>query len=134
MRNLDALQYSLDTLVYLAQRFADITPIALVTLPARGHARRNEKRTIDGLDYLKSRNRVRRTGERVAAVGTVLRLQQASFSQPLQNLGQRLWRNAVGVGYVLGTTGAHAGTLCQMLHRHQGVVGLFCQLQQRLAP
>ena len=46
--------------------------------------------------------------QRVTAVGPVLRMQQPGLDQPLQNLGQRLLGNAVGVRYILGAAGARA--------------------------
>src|SRR5580700_8276028 len=102
VRNLDAFQHGFNALIHLAQRLADVAAVALIALPANRDAGGDEQRAIDGLNHFKSGNRVGRASQRVSAVGAVLRLQQASFSQALQNLRQSLGRNAVGVGDILG--------------------------------
>ena len=101
VRNLDPLQYRLDALVHLAQRFANVAAVALVAFAAHRDAGGDEQRTVDRLNDLEGRNRVRRARQRIAAVGAVLRLQQSSLGQTLQDLGQGLWRDAVGVSDVL---------------------------------
>src|SRR5277367_176809 len=78
MRNLDALEHRLDAVIHLAQRLADVAPIALATLPANGDTRRDKQRTVDGLDHFESRNRMRRPRQPVPTVGAVLRMQQSS--------------------------------------------------------
>src|SRR5260370_15308148 len=100
MRNVDAPERRFDAVIYVAQRLANIAPIALTALPANGDARRNEKRPVNGLNHLKGRNGMRRARQPVAAIRTVLRMQQTSFGQPLQNLCPCFGRNAKRIGNV----------------------------------
>src|SRR5579859_5182396 len=104
MRNLDALQNCFNTLVHLAQGFANVAAVALVALTSNRHAGSDKQRAIDCFNYLESRNRVRRARQRVAAIDAMLRLPQASLGQALQNLGQSFGRYAIGVGDVFGAT------------------------------
>jgi hypothetical protein len=124
MRDFDAPQYCFDAVIHLAQRFADVATITLAALPANGDTGRDEQRPVDGLNDLERRNRMRGARQPVTAVGAVLRMQQASLRQPLQNLGQRLWRNTEGIGNVFraGAASSLTSMVGQVLHGHQRVV------------
>src|ERR1700722_16833454 len=74
VRYLDALEHRFDTVVHLAQRFANVAAVALIALSAHRHARRDKKRTVDGLNHLESRDRMRRPRQGVSAVDAVLRM------------------------------------------------------------
>jgi hypothetical protein len=73
-----------------------------------------------------------RAGQCVAAVGAGVRDQQAGFGEGLEDLGQQLRRDVVGLGDVLGG-GRCAGErveagvrlLGEVLERHQAVVRFF---------
>ena len=132
VRNFDALQNCFNAVVHFSQRLADVAAVALVALSADGDAGSDEQRAVDGANHFEGRNRVGGAGQRVSAVGAVLRLQQASLGQALQNLGQSLGRNAVGIGDILRAARARGGVLGEMLHRHQRVVGLFGEFQHAL--
>ena len=56
-------------------------------------------------------------------------MQQSGFGQPLQDFGQRLRRDAVGVSHIFCAAGSSVGVLGQMLHRHQRVIRLFGELE-----
>ena len=75
MRDLDSLQHRFNAFVHLAQGLADVAANALVALSARRDAGGDEQRAINRLDDLKGGNRMSGTGERVSAIGPVLRLQ-----------------------------------------------------------
>src|SRR5437868_11936139 len=100
MRNLDPLQYCLDALVYFPQRFADVAAVALAAFSAHRDARGDEQRAVNSLNHLESRNRVRGTAQRIATLGTVLRMQKARLRQLLQDLGQSFGGDAVSISHV----------------------------------
>ena len=132
--NLDVLQHLLDAFIHFAQRLAHRAAVALAAFPAHRHARRNEQRAINRLDHLKRRNRFRLARQRVAAVDAMLRSQQTRLRQALQNLRQRFLRDAVSLGHILRAACALVGVLCQVLHRHQAVIGFFGQFQHAANP
>jgi hypothetical protein len=51
------------------------------------------------------------------------------LGQLLQNLGQQLRRNSVGVGHILGAERSRLRVLGQVLERHQSVIRFFGQLE-----
>jgi len=93
----------LDAFIHFAQRLADGAAIALAAFAANGDARRNEQRP-SMLDHFKRGNHSRVARQGIAAVDAVLRPDQPDLGQPLQNLGQRFLRDAVGFGDILGGT------------------------------
>src|SRR5579863_8028144 len=131
MRNLDPLQHRFDALIYFAQRFADVAPVALAALSANSDTRSNKQRTVDSLNHFESGNSVGRARQPVASIGTVLRMQQASFRQSLQNLRQGLGRDAERIRNILraGAASSLIRVVGQVLHGHQRVVRLLGQLE-----
>ena len=127
--NADALQHSGNGVVHPRQRLLDGAArgqiAALRALGAGG----NEKRPVDGQNHLVGRNLARISGQRIAAVHAGMRAQQPGFGQLLQNLGQQLRRNPVGVGHILGAQRSRLRVLGQVLERHQPVIGFFGQLE-----
>src|SRR5208283_1003291 len=77
LRDLDVLQYLLDALVHFAERLANGAAVALATLAAHRHARRDEQRSIDGLDHFEGGNRSRVARQRVSTLDAMLRREQA---------------------------------------------------------
>src|ERR1700690_1050295 len=125
----DAPEQFFDSMTDAPQWLSYIAVVALVALATHGHARSDEKWTVNGPDHLERRDYSRIASQRVTAVRPMLRMKQASLDQALQNLGQRLLGNVVGVCHILGTACALLGILGQMLHGHQPVIRLFGQLQ-----
>ena len=85
--------------------------------------------SVNGANHLERRDRLRRPGQPVAAIGPRQRLQQPDFGQLLQNFGQQRQRNPVAVGDRLGA-GGHASRIHgEVLQRDQTIVRLFGQFQ-----
>src|SRR5580704_1783586 len=59
MRYLDALEHCFDALVYLSQRLPYVATIALAALSPNGDAGSDKQWSIDRLNHLESRDRVR---------------------------------------------------------------------------
>ena len=86
------------------------------------------KRPIDGVDHLEGRNLPRIPGQRVAAIHAGMGAQRPDLGQPLQNLGQKLGGDAVGVSDVFGAQGRGLRVLGQVLERHEPVIRFFGEL------
>src|SRR5579862_3383408 len=129
LQDSDAAKQLFDSMADPPQRFPDIAAVALIAFAAHRHARSDEKWTINGPDHLERRNHSRITSQRVTAVRTMLRMEQAGLNQALQNLGQRFLGYAVGIRDIFGAAGSLLGMLGQVLHGHQTVIRLFGELQ-----
>ena len=68
--------------------------------------------------------------QRVTTLDAVLRVQQARLRQALQDFSQSLRRNPVSFGDILRAETLRT-VLRQVLHGHQPVIGLLCELQHR---
>ena len=66
--------------------------------------------------------------QRVAAVHSGMRTQKAHLGEPLQDLGQELCGDSVGVRNVLGAQGGRFRVLGQVLERHEPVIRFFGEL------
>ena len=129
MRNLDASQHRLDAFIYLTQRLANVATVGLSTFAASCNARCYKQRSVDRLDYLERRDRVGRSRQSVSTIRSLLRMQQARLRQALQNLRQRLGRNAKRIGNIFRAGASLLRMVGQMLHGHQRVIRLFRQFQ-----
>src|SRR5215469_18569516 len=129
--NLNALQYGCDTLVHFAKRLTDAAASALLALSANGGAGSDQKGPINRPNHFQGRNRMRGPGQRVTAVGAMLRPQKPGLGQALKNLRQGFSRDAVGFGQVLGARCALSGVFGQVHHRHERIIGLLGELQHR---
>jgi len=70
-----------------------------------GDATGDEKRAVDGADNFESGDFVGRSGEGVTAVGAGVGDKQTGFGEGLKDLGQKLRRDVVCLGDVLGRLG-----------------------------
>jgi hypothetical protein len=52
-------------------------------------------------------------------------LEHAGAGEGLEDLGQELWRDVVGLGDILRALGTAGGLLGEVLERHETVVGFF---------
>ena len=74
-----------------------------------------KKRPIDGVNDFESRNLACLPGQCIAAVHPRMGPKQTGFGQPLQNLGQQLGRNSIGVGDILGAQAGVSGCSARYL-------------------
>ena len=63
-----------------------------------GDAASDKEGAVDGADDFKRGDLAGGTGERIATVGAGMRDEQAGFGERLEDLGEKLWRDMVGVG------------------------------------
>ena len=99
-----------------------------------GDATGDEERAVDRADHFKGGDIAPRAGQGVAAVGACGRDQHTGAGERLQDLGQQLRRNMVGLGNVLGRLRALGGVLRQIFEGHQAVIRFFGEPEHREVP
>jgi len=109
MRNLDAFQHRFYAFIHLAQGFANVATITLATFSTNRDTRRDKQWAVDGLYYFEGRNRVRGPRQPVTTMRAMMREQQTSPNQSLENLRQCLRRDAERIGNVFRAGAARAG-------------------------
>src|SRR5215472_9666730 len=98
----DSAQEIFDAVVHFAQRLFDGAGAGEVAGSVDGDAARDEKRPVDRADDLEGGDLFCGLRQRVTTVGSGVRDEEAGLRERLQDLGEKLRRNVVGLGDVLG--------------------------------
>jgi hypothetical protein len=117
-------QRSEDAVLDSPERVPHVALGVLVAGVIVGRARGHGERTIDGLDDVGHRHQRGGPRELVAAARPLMRHQQASTHEALQHLGHQLGRDVVLLGDLASARRASVAVHREVLHGHQGVVGL----------
>ena len=118
----DALQNSGNGLVDARQRFLDGAAGGELAGLCAFCTGGDEQRPVDGMDDLEGRDLARVACQSITAVHPGVGAQKPHFGEPLQDLGQQLRGNPIGVGHVLGAVRRGLWVLGKILESHQPII------------
>src|ERR1700691_917498 len=121
----DAAEQTGDAVIHTRQRLFDGAAVGQVAGSVAGAAGGDKERPVNGVNDFEGGDFARALYQGIDTAHAGMGAQDADLRQPLQDLGEQLGRDVVGLGDVPGAEGGRVRVLGEIFERHEAVIGFF---------